>query len=288
MKKKVNSHLFTILLFSMLIFSILTIGCSSSNPDVTLEEDPGLPKHSIYRPTALDTLTEKMPIVIWGEGGCILPGAFFTEFLSEIAAHNYLVIASNGIDQVCFTTPDMLVDAIDWAISENSRPDSKYYGKIDTEKVAVMGQSCGGLESLHVGSDPRVSTVVAWNSGIFDTGNMGGATKEDLLELHTPTMWVNSGPKDIAYPQAEKDFAEVPDDIPSVWANYDYSKKGGGLFGAHMAGFAVKKGGVFAQAAVLWLDFILKDLYENKDQFVGEDCGLSLADPKWSIQSKNW
>ncbi|MBU0994364.1 MAG: alpha/beta hydrolase [Proteobacteria bacterium] len=263
-------------------------GCSSNNPDVTLEEDPGLPNHSIYRPTDLDSVEDKLPIVLWGEGGCILPGAAFTDFLSEIASKNYLVIANNGISQWRFTTSGMLLDAIDWAISENSRPDSKYFEKIDTTKVAVMGQSCGGLEALHAGGDLRVSTVVAWNSGIFDTGNMGGATKNDLLNLHTPVMWVNSGPKDIAYPQAEKDFAEVPDVIPSVWANYDYSEKGSGLFGAHMAGFFTPKSDAFAHAAVLWLDFMLKDKEENIQQFVGEDCGLSVSDPKWSVQSKNW
>ena len=258
------------------------------NPDVTLEEDPGLPRHSIYRPKNLDGLTEKLPIVVWGAGGCITYGEVYYEFLSHIAVNGYLVIASNGIKELNMTTPDMLIDAIDWAISENSNPDSKYFNKIDTEKIATMGQSCGGLEALHAGGDPRVSTVVAWNSGIFDFGNMGGATKEDLLALHTPTMWVNGGPKDIAYPQAEKDYAEVPDYVPAVWANYDLSDKGFGILGAHLGTFFELEGGEFGKAAVLWLDFTLKGVEENKTAFIGPDCGLCATDPKWSIQYKNW
>jgi len=275
-------------------FVLVTIsGCLPSDPGVVAEEDPTLPNHSIYRPADLTTLNEKLPIVVWGEGGCFLPSSAFGEFLGSIALANYLVIANNGIVQLKGTTPDMLLDAIDWAIEENNREDSKYFDKIDTTKIAVMGQSCGGLEALHVGDDPRVSTVVAWNSGIFDSGtlgsgNLGGATKADLQELHTPTLWVNGGSKDIAYPQAAKDFEQVPDHVPAVWANYDLTDRGGSLLGAHMGTFFDPDGGAFAQAGILWLDFTLKGVDENKSYFVGAECGLCSTDPKWSISYKNW
>jgi hypothetical protein len=38
----------------------------------------------------------------------------------------------------------VLVDSTDWAIAENSRRTGKYHGRLDTTKIAVMGQSCGG------------------------------------------------------------------------------------------------------------------------------------------------
>lgn len=272
----------------MLIFSMGISGCDSADPDVKLEQDPGLKNHTIYRPKDLEGLEEKLPIVVWGAGGCISPGFAYNDFLSEIASKHYLVIASNGIFQTRLSNPDMLIEAIDWAISENSRPESKYFGKINTEKVASMGQSCGGLEALHAGADPRVTTVVAWNSGIFDTGSLGGATKDDLLTLHTPTMWVNSGPKDIAYAQAEKDYAAVPDYVPAVWANYDLSENGTGVTGAHLGTFFEEKGGEFGRVAILWLDYLLKGVEENKAEFVGPDCPLCAYDPKWTVQYKNW
>jgi len=268
---------------------VVVSGCMPQQyPGVTAEEDPTLPDHSIYRPADLSALNEKLPIVVWGEGACGTSSTVFGEFLAQIAHANYFVIANNGLVQFKGTTSDMLLDAIDWAITENSREDSKYFDKIDTTKIAMMGQSCGGLEALHAGDDPRISTVVAWNSGIFDTGSLAGATKADLKELHTPTLWVNGGPKDIAYPQAAKDFAQVPATVPAVWANYDLTERGGSLFGAHMGTFWDPNGGAFAQAGILWLDFTLKGIEENKAYFIGTDCGLCANDPKWSVSYKNW
>jgi hypothetical protein len=273
----------------VLIVSAAIAGCFlSANPNVTLEEDPGLARHCIYRPTDLDSVVGKLPIVVWGAGGCITMGGYYTEFLSEIASHNYVVIASNNINELGMSTPQMLIDAIDWIIAENSRVGSKYYHKIDTTKIAAMGHSCGGLEALHAGAtDSRITTVVAWDSGIFDYGTLGGATKDDLTTLHGPTMWVNAGPKDVAYAQAEKDYAEVPDYVPSVWANYDLSEKGSSVLGAHYGTFNDSTGGEYGRVAVLWLDFTLKDVQANRDQFVGTDCILNSV-PKWSVQSKNW
>ena len=151
-----------------------------------------------------------------------------------------------------------------------------------------MGQSCGGLEALAAGSDPRVTSVVAWNSGIFEDGSVGDITKDALNDLHTPTMWVNSGPLDIAYPQAETDYAMVPDHIPAIWANYDLSENGDGIRGAHLGTFFEEDGGEFGRVAVLWLDFQLKGVTENKSQFIGPECGLCAYDPKWTVQYKNW
>jgi dienelactone hydrolase len=38
-------------------------------------------------------------------------------------------------------------------------------GKIAVDKVAVMGQSCGGFLSIALGADPRVKTIGVFNSG---------------------------------------------------------------------------------------------------------------------------
>ena len=40
-------------------------------------------------------------------------------------------------------TVELLSKGIAWAIAENSRPGSKFFGRLDTNAVAVMGQSCG-------------------------------------------------------------------------------------------------------------------------------------------------
>src|SRR5579863_4244167 len=59
-----------------------------------MEQDPGLPTHTIYRPKDLAALHgQKLPIIAWGEGGCSNNGAFYKNFLGEIASHGYLAIA---------------------------------------------------------------------------------------------------------------------------------------------------------------------------------------------------
>ena len=56
--------------------------------------------------------------------------------------------------------------AIDWADKENARAGSPLEGKIALDKVAVMGQSCGGFLSIALGADPRVKTIGVFNSGV--------------------------------------------------------------------------------------------------------------------------
>ena len=55
-------------------------------------------------------------------------------------------------------TPDgkLLTKAIDWVVSQNADPNSIYYNKVNTDKIALAGQSCGGAQLLTVADDPRV------------------------------------------------------------------------------------------------------------------------------------
>jgi dienelactone hydrolase len=242
---------------------------------VVRETDPRFPTRTIYRPADLSG-DVRLPIIVWGQGGCMLAGDRYDPFQREIASHGYLIVANNLPGRSAATTSQMLRESIGLAIGENGRAGSKYFGKLDTTKVAAMGQSCGGLEALDIGDDPRLTTVVAWNSGIFPTGGLGGATKEDLFELHTPTMWVNGGPSDVAYAQAEGDFRDTR--VPSVWANLDVGH--GGTFGQ-------ARGGEFARIGVVWLDWHLKGKTANRSELVGTSCGF-CGQRGWRVQSKNW
>jgi dienelactone hydrolase len=252
-------------------------GAPPTGTGVTRETDPAFPTRTIYRPTNLTDA--KLPILVWGQGGCTLAGDTYDPFQREIASHGYLIVAINlpGRGSIAETPPSMLRDSITLAIAENSRAGSKYYGKLDTTKIAAMGQSCGGLQALGIGDDPRLTTVVAWNSGIFRDGTGANqATPADLAELHTPTMWVNGGPSDIAYPQARIDFRDSR--VPSVWANLNVG---------HLGTFFSARGGEFARIGVVWLDWHLKGKAENRAQLVGANCGF-CGQRGWSIQSKNW
>jgi hypothetical protein len=99
-------------------------------------------------------------------------------------------------------------------------------------------------------------------------------------------MWLNTGPKDIAYPQAVKDFAQVPDRVPAVFANYDLSERGNGPTGAHLGTVTEARGGEQGRATVGWLDLTLKGDSTARSLFL-PPCQLCSA-PRWSVQAKNW
>jgi hypothetical protein len=229
---------------------------------VTIESDPTLTDYTIYRPDFGDAL---IPIVAWAEGGCLKDGLFFGEFLLEIASHGFLIIADgapNGMAPSSGLTADSApqLRAIDWAIAENARPCSQYYQKLNTEKIAVMGQSCGGLMSIAAGVDPRISTVVLWNSGTFDGDPMLYST------LHAPMAIFDGGPTDPAYAYGKANFDAI-DTIPILFAN-DMRGHGGT--------FWQDNGGESARVAVAWLNWQLygATARDAKGQFVGADCGL--------------
>jgi hypothetical protein len=75
------------------------------------------------------------------------------------------------------TKSSQLLDAVDWAIAQNSDKASIYYNKIDISKIGVAGHSCGGLQALEVSTDPRITTTIVVDSGIINSGGGTGGTR---------------------------------------------------------------------------------------------------------------
>ena len=275
---------------------------------VLVEADPGLPTHTVYRPTDLSPFKgrKSLPIVSWGNGACANVGTLFSNFLTQVASHGYLVISIGPKDaplpafseraagNAGQTTPaaapapramtpgsrdEQLVDAINWAIKENDRKDSPYYERLDPKKIAVMGQSCGGLQTLAVSHDARIKTSVIWNSGAFpDTANMrlSSANKASLAKLHAPVAYFAGGPSDVAYPNAEDDFKRI-DHVPVFKGNINVGH--GGTFRHPGAGW-------YGEVGVAWLDWQLKGDKKAAKYFEGKEC-LLCTNPVWKIEKKN-
>ena len=266
------------------------------------EEVASLPRHVVYRPKDLAALGQtKLGVVAWGNGGCSDDAASSRFHLLEITSHGYLVIASGGILSGPGAPPrepreprpaapqgqlppprtqvSDLTDAIDWALAENTRAGSPYFGRIDPAQIAYSGWSCGGVQALQVAKDPRVKTLVIHNSGILNSGptNMTGATvgKEVLQTLHTPVIYILGGPKDIAYENGMDDFKRISH-VPVAVANLPVG---------HGGTFNEPNGGAAASVAVSWLNWQLRGDAQSAKRFVGEDCGL-CKDAQWSLQRK--
>jgi len=264
------------------------------------EEVPSLPRHVVYRPKELDGLgRQKLGVVAWGNGGCSDDGASSRFHLLEIASHGYLVIASGRIlsgpgappreprpaAQAGAIPPPRtqvsdLTEAVDWALAENQRRGSPYFGRIDPSLVAYSGWSCGGLQALAVAKDPRVKTMVLHNTGVFNEGQSisGLDVRKDVLQtLHTPAIYILGGPTDIAYANGMDDFNRIAH-VPVAVANLPVG---------HGGTFNQPNGGAAASVAVSWLDWQLRGDTKSAKRFVGEDCGL-CQDSQWSLQRKQF
>ncbi|GAA5037729.1 hypothetical protein HNP84_003189 [Thermocatellispora tengchongensis] len=229
-----------------------------------------LPGHTVYRPAVLPTGV-LLPIVAWGNGACRADGTMFENFLKELASHGFLVIASGRPGGTGRTDADMLTEAIDWAIAENGRLGSRYRGRIDTAEIAVMGQSCGGLEAYEASADPRVTTTGIWNSGM-----LSDLDNHRLARLHAPIGYFVGGPSDIAYENAMDDWNRLPAGLPAFMGNLDVG---------HFGTYGQSNGGEFGRVGAAWLKWQLKGDPAARAMFVGQNCGLCSG--PWQIMRKN-
>jgi hypothetical protein len=288
--------------------TVLTIGILSSASLVTtlqaadptgsgpepaiVYSDESLPTHTIYRP---ENLQDRYPVVLWGNGSCVNSSFGYREFLAEVASHGFIVAAIGPYrDSPAPRTPrpadpaewppfethySQMFDALEWLAGENGREGSPFHDKIAIDKVAVMGHSCGGLQSVKAGVDPRVTTVLVLNSGMMPDGDQYMVRHElersILDEMHAPIAYFIGGETDIAYGNAEVDWQALQEiDIPAINANMDVG---------HGGTYSMPNGGPFGQGPLAWLKWQLKGDGPARAMFVGDECGL-CKDSEWRLR----
>ena len=265
-----------------------------------------IPDHTIYRPAVLPKA--KVPIVLWGNGGCRDNSLSAAAFLREVSSHGYFIVvpgpprtevrpapppggatsslppatapdretqlARRGPDA---TSPEQVIAGLDWAIAQNANPQSPFYRRLDPSRVAMMGHSCGGLQTIRVSADPRIKASVMFNSGVFNVATAGrsalSVTKDELDRLHAPIAYIIGGPSDIAWPQAIDDAARIVD-VPVFFGHSNVGH--GGTF------WSAPNGGEYAQIAVNWLDFHLKGKAAAGSMFRTRNCTLCRK-PGWTV-----
>ncbi len=269
-------------------------GPTGSGPEpATIHADESLPTHTIYRP---ENLQGRYPLVLWGNGSCVNSNFGYREFLAEIASHGFVVLAigpytdapvpraprpADPAEWPPFETSwKQMFDALDWAVAENGRRGSVFFDRLDVGNVATMGHSCGGLQSVKASTDPRVTTALVLNSGMMPDGDQYMIRHElerSIIDaMHAPIAYFIGGETDIAYTNAEADWAELLDrDVVATIANLDVG---------HGATYNQPNGGAFVTAPLAWLKWQLKGDRDARAMFVGAACGL-CADSEWSLRT---
>jgi dienelactone hydrolase len=241
-------------------------------------------RHILFRPSELDNFPtqDKLPVVIWGNGGCAIGNPQYAGFLGTIASHGFLVLTTTAIEgeERRQQNADDLLAAIAWAETENGREGSPLQGKIDTTQVAVMGQSCGGFLSVSLGTDPRVDTIGVFNSGVQAPAAGAAAgpfpTTDALAKLHGPVLFINGGEVDFMMEPSHANFEQI-NHVPAFYGARDNA--------GHTATMYHPGGGEFANVASNWVRYHFKDDAAAGKMFVGDDCSL-CTNANWETDSK--
>ncbi|KAI6354454.1 hypothetical protein MCOR25_008597 [Pyricularia grisea] len=239
----------------------MKMGTGRFPADYTTEES--LPKHTIYMPVN-PTPNEKLPVFVWGNGGCVANGLAYRTFLTEIASHGYVAISPGAPYRIGLSSPEMMTASIDWATATAGKG---RYATMDAAKIIAAGQSCGGLEAYAMKNDSRVAAI-----GIFNSGYLNDIDRAKTITK--PVFYFLGGSSDMAYRNGERDYKNLPQSTPAWKGNQPVG---------HLGTFFQSNGGFFAIATVRWLDWMLKDNKTAAEFFKGQ----GAATAGWSVESRN-
>jgi hypothetical protein len=197
-----------------------------------------------------------------------------------LATHGFFVLASNTLPGIGteLELGKELTAALDWAVMENTRQGSPFFGKLDTTKLAAMGYSMGSLATFTMANDPRLTTTVH-----ISGGNM---VAERVNNLRAPAAFFCGIPKpdctnllaadcDIAAANCDIDFAMAK--TPVFYGNFA---------SGHLGILSPPYQEQIQAETVAWLRWQLMADTTLKARFVGPDCAV-CKDMNWKVQQKN-
>jgi hypothetical protein len=86
----------------------------------------------------------KLPVLVWGNGGCGGDGLSNQKLLEQIASYGYIAISSGAPKGSQGTTAAMMTQSIDWVVKNAG---TGAYKNVDATKIMAAGFSCGGVEA---------------------------------------------------------------------------------------------------------------------------------------------
>lgn len=206
-------------------------------------------KFNVYRPRDLMARKKPAPVIAWGNGGCMKFDFMSAALVQRWAAAGYVVVTFNDPEAMSAlpgaggapsappgsagsrpsTMPNMAalsagVDAqtasqvrmLDWAEQANAKG-GIYAGKLDTKRMVVAGNSCGGITAVNASwRDPRPKSIFI----VSGAANMPNVTEErrktDAGRIAIPVLYIVGGAEDIARKPVEAEYAALRSSLPAV------------------------------------------------------------------------
>jgi len=260
------------------------VECGSSGPfKAVAVRERSLPDFVVYRPVnmsqAVARQRSKLPVLVFANGGCMDTSIAYENMLSDIASYGYVVVAIGELqmfaqhDKDQHTPSSMVTKALDWIDQQATTETSPYFGKIDNQKIAAAGHSCGGAQVICNAADQRLKTYLILNAGMGKM-EMAGASRKSLKNLHAPILYLVGGTSDVAWKNAQMDYDAIKH-VPVVLADNTTS--------GHQGTYEQPLGGANSRMVRSWLDWQLKGKTEHSDLFFGSN--LQGYD-NWTIKSK--
>ena len=264
-------------------------GGSGPHKAVALREK-SLTDFVVYRPmnigAAMGRGKEKLPVLIFCNGGCMDTSIGYENMLTDIASYGYVVVAIGEMQMFAqhekdqHTSSSMVKKAVDWVSQQAANPSSPYYDKIDAERIAAAGHSCGGAQVLANAADARLKTYIILNAGMGKM-TMADASAKSLKKLHGPILYLVGGTTDVAWENAQMDFKAIKH-VPVVLADNTQSGHGGT--------YEQPNGGANSRMVRAWLDWQLKGKENHEKLFAGGDLtgydGFTIKQKNFSQKQK--
>ncbi len=227
---------------------------------------------TIFRPKALGDNGFKHSPIIFGCGILTTPD-WYTKFLSTVASHGFVVIASNSSN----VTDSDLMQGLEWILQQNDQA-GDYQGKLDVDRAVSMGYSIGGTSAVNVGAHPSVVTTISIHG------------HNTTPALHGPLLQTTGTNDDIGMPlqQMTYEASQVQTFLATLQNASHFEILGGEQLQGILDAVSGDGGGGRELAPIIaWLRYWIYQDQGAKHFFYGDDCVL-CEDPWTNPQRKNW
>ena len=241
------------------------------------------PTFNVTRPKDLSALEgQPLPVVVWATGGCVRSDFTWSPLFERWAKAGFVVLTITGtggdddiLGMLATTTKTEHAQLIDWVIKQNES--GEYAGKLDTSKIVVAGNSCGGVTALEVaGSDERPAAVFV----LSGSSAVGSVNKQIMENVKVPVGYIVGGSEDIAGANATGDYEAMKAGIPAMIVNRRE--------GDHMTVSTDEK--ILpedAEIALNWMDLALYGTKAAYDALTSPNVCGKCTPGDWKLKSKN-